>query len=215
MSIYKDRQEAGEKLAEELAKDSVITKAAKAGELVVFGLAKGGVIVAAAVAQKFGVPLDVLIVQKIGYPGNPEYAIGAVAEDGHPVWSAVADHYGIPNDYKEKQVEKAIEEIKRREKEYRQGKPLAKVKNKVVVLVDDGIATGFTMRAAISEVKNGGAKEIIVATPVIDPETAKDFKKIVRLIALEKPENFASIGQYYINFLQVTDEEVKEALKTK
>jgi len=212
MSIYKNRTDAGVRLANKLEKEKKLLRAAKAGKLVVLGLARGGVMVAAEVAKKFAVDLDVLIVGKIPYPGNLEYAIGAVAEDGHPIWSEVAEHYGIPADYKEKAVEKEIQEIKRREKEYRKGKGMARVKDKIVLLIDDGIATGFTMKAALSEVVSEKAKEVIVAVPIIDPETAKDFKKIVNLVALEKPANFTSIGQFYVDFLQTTDEQVKKLL---
>jgi putative phosphoribosyl transferase len=207
--IFKNREEAGEKLAEKLAKIPLFAKAKKE-DLIILGLPRGGVVTASVVAQKLGVAnFSAIVANKIGYPANPEYAIGAIAEDGEPIWGAVATGYHLGEHTLEDMEERALKEISRRVQVFRQGRPLPKIKGKIVILIDDGIATGMTMRAAVMAVKKKKPKKIIIAVPVAPPEVVKDMKKIVNaIVTVSEPEDFSAVGQFYIDFLQVTDEEV-------
>jgi len=212
MSVYKNRTDGGEKLAAKLAKFSLVAKAKKE-DLIVLGLPRGGVITAAVVAEKLGASLSVLVAKKIGYPANPEYALGAIAEGGEPVWGTIVTGYHFHEHALEAMADKALGEIDRQVKAFRGKKKLPVLKKKIVILVDDGVATGMTMRAAIQVVKKKKPKKIIVATPVIPPEEAKNLKKLVSaVVAVSEPPDFDAVAQYYVEFLQVTDEEVVKHL---
>lgn len=208
MPFY-DRKEAGQKLAGAIKSQVPDLKSKNS---IILALPRGGVIVAKEIADVLKVPLDILIVRKIGYPNNPEYAIGAVGESGEMVLSE--DGEAVNPDYLKNEVEKEKEEVKRRLKEYRGEKEALNLKNKIAFLVDDGLATGLSMRSAIKEVKTKNPAKIIVAIPVAPPETVLDLKKEAdQIICLETPSPFFAIGNFYTNFEQVTDEEVKEALR--
>lgn len=206
-ALFADRREAGEKLGRKLLSLGL-------NNPLVLGLPRGGVVVAHETARILGAPLDVVIVKKIGAPGNPELGIGAVAE-GHrvildrPMVKALA----ITKEEVAQEVERGHKEVDRRQAVYRGGRA-RQVQNQTVILVDDGVATGVTATAAIEAVKQQQPKEIIFAAPVCAYETAESLcKKVDQCICLIKPHNLEAIGMYYEDFTQVSDEEVIALLK--
>jgi len=202
--MFTNRKSAGRALAEKL------TKYKNAKNTLVIGLPRGGVPVAAEVAKALKLPLDITCPRKIGAPHNPEYAIGAITETGEGIFNErVIRELNIPQTY----LTKAIEEEKMRAKHYidlyRSGTPPQNLNDKTIILVDDGLATGFTMKAAIQSVKAARAKKIIVAIPVSPIETLEDMKTLVNdTISLETPFLFYAVGQFYMDFTPTTDEEV-------
>ncbi|MHB1324569.1 MAG: phosphoribosyltransferase [Coriobacteriia bacterium] len=201
--MFTDRVQAGRVLAETL-------RGRVGPDALVLGVPRGGVVVAAEVAHILGLELDVLVVRKIGAPGNPEYAVGAVDEEGH----VVGGRSGIVSrSYLEEAAREGREEIARRLRTFRRDRPPLDVAGREVVLVDDGIATGLTLLAALESLRRRRAARIVVATPVAAPDaanrltaTADDF------VALEVPTGFAAVGQFYREFDQTTDAEVIEIL---
>jgi len=205
--IFRDRVEAGRQLAERLREYA-------GRDAIVLGIPRGGVVVAAEVARALGLPLDVIITRKIGAPGNPEYAIGAVAEDGEPVLNTVeVQLFAISPSYLRREVERVRQEVHRRAERYRQGRPLPRLEGKIVVVVDDGLATGYTMLAAVRAARARGAREIVVAVPVasLDGMNLVD-DEADRVVALQVPEVFLAVGSWYEEFPQVTDDEVLDLL---
>ncbi len=206
--IFKNRTEAGKLLGMILAKKNYQNS-------VIFGLARGGVITAAAVAAKINAPLEVLVVRKLASPVNPELGFGAIAPSGVEVinWETAEKLDLTPTDVKEIS-KKEQEELTRRLFKYRGNKKYDSLKNRVAILVDDGIATGVSMRAAIVFVETLHPDKIIVATPVCAADTSAEIKKEVdKVICLNSTENFWAVGQFYEEFTQTTDEEVIKALK--
>jgi putative phosphoribosyl transferase len=176
----------------------------------VLAIPRGGVVVGYEIAQTLHLPLDVIIPHKLGAPYNPELAIGAITEDGSTVLddNLITD-LGVSQDYITKESERQKKEIERRLVLYRQNQPNLYLKGKDVIVVDDGIATGSTMKAALLSVKNKGARSIIVAIPVGPPSTIKELEKRAnRVVCLYLPEYFQAIGQFYDDFSQTTDDEV-------
>jgi len=162
------------------------------------------------------VPLDLIIPRKIGAPSQPELAIGAVAQDGTIVLNnRLVQQLGISKDYIEKESRKQIQEIERRLKKYRSNlKQYPNVKNKNVILIDDGIATGATVKAAILSLRKQKPKSIIIAIPVAPPDTIDSLKEQAdKVICLETPDIFYAIGQFYQDFAQTTDDEVINLLR--
>ncbi|MFZ5366097.1 MAG: phosphoribosyltransferase [Patescibacteria group bacterium] len=207
--IFKNRQEAGKKLATKLQSH----KATK--NLLVLAIPRGGVVVGKILAQALNCPLDVLITRKVGAPGNPELAIGAVGPGGIRIidWDLV-ERVGADNNYIKKQISNIKKEIEEKEKKFRIGKKPLEVKDKIVILTDDGIATGATTEAAIAWLRTKKAKKIILAVPVAPPEVVEKLKPLVdELMVLDQPEFFAAVGQFYQEFEQVTDDKVVELLK--
>ncbi len=208
MKIFADRKEAGTELASRL-------KSYKDAEgVIVLALPRGGVVTGREVASYLNCYLDVIIIRKIGYPGQPEFAIGAVSETGTVVLNEqVISTYGVSNEYIEEEVSGQKEEVERRVALYRKGKRLPDLKDKTIVLIDDGVATGASMKAAISTLKEEGIKKLIVAVPVAPPSTVMELEELVdELICLETPADFMAVGAYYRDFTQVTDDEVIEVL---
>ncbi len=207
--MFDDRKEAGVLLAERLKgyKGRV--------DALVLALPRGGVSTGLEIARILGVPLDVLIVRKIGFPGQPEFAIGAVSETGAVVLNEqVISSYEVSPAYIEREVSKQKEEISRRIKLYRGGKGIGRLEGKTVILVDDGVATGATVKAAIETLRHEKLKELVVAIPVSPPSTAKELEGMSdRLVCLETPWDFQAVGAHYRDFTQVEDEEVVEMLK--
>lgn len=203
--FFKDRAEAGRKLAQKLAKR---LKRAEKARAIVLALPRGGVPVACEIAQKLGADLDVIVAHKLGAPGNEEFAIGAVAEDG----SVFLDTYsssGIPADYIKAETARQIMEIHRRITKYRQDRKL-KIKGRTVILADDGIATGHTMSAALLFAKKAGAGRVIIAVSVLPPDALANFEKQgAEVVYLSAPLPFLAIGRFYEDFSQLSDEEVQ------
>jgi len=207
LAYFTDRNEAGNKLA--LALEDF------KGNGIVLAIPRGGVIVGYVIAGKLGLPLDVIIPRKIGAPNNPELAIGAVAEDGTAILDNNLIRYlGVSTKFIIEETERQKKEIHRRLRLYRQDGGYPNVKGLDVIVVDDGIATGSTMKAALASVKNRGAHSVTVAVPVGPPQTIEELEKMAdRVVCLYKPEFFQAIGQFYSDFSQTQDEEVIELLR--
>ena len=207
--MYKDRSDAGAQL-------SLILKEYKNKEGVfILALPRGGVITGYEIACYLNAPLDVVIVRKIGFPGQPELGIGAVSETGTVVLNQfIISTYGVPNDYIAREVSRQKEEISRRVKLYRRGKELLALDGKTIILVDDGVATGATMKAAINTLKEEKLTKLIVALPVAPPDIADELEQMVdEFVCIETPIDFTAVGAYYHDFTQVSDEEVVELLQ--
>jgi putative phosphoribosyl transferase len=208
-AVFRDRQDAGIRLSDKL-------KAYKDNrDALVLALPRGGVATGFEIARLLNLPLDVLIVRKIGAPWQPELAAGAVSETGTVVINQnVVSAYGIPKEYMEKEIARQKDEISRRISLYRKGKGIGGLEGKIVLLVDDGVATGATMKSAVLTLKQEKLKKLVIALPVAPPETADELrKKADELICLETPGDFMAVGAYYQDFTQVSDDEVVKMLK--
>jgi putative phosphoribosyl transferase len=212
--MFEDRQEAGELLSERLSDYK------KDKNAIVIGLPRGGVVVAYVVAKKLDLPLDIVVPRKVGAPGNKELAIGAITVDGEKVLDReIISMFKIKKEYLDQEIENEKKEAERRLKLYRKGRPPLDLHEKTAILVDDGVATGSTMIAAIKSVQAKGAKKIVVAIPVSPPEffgKVKDKKiKIDEIICLQTPGDFAAVGAYFKKFDQVEDDEVVRLLSAQ
>lgn len=206
--IFKDRTEAGRMLAGSLA----FLKGTK--DLIVLAIPRGGVPVAEEVATALGAPLDLVVTRKIGAPSQPELAVGAVTQDGEVVVDdELVRALGVSADYLKRESARQVDEIASRMRKYRGGRPYPSLKGKTVVIVDDGIATGSTIKAAIQSVRGRNAARIIVAAPVGPPERVAELRRIVdRVVCLSTPDYFEAIGEFYEEFEQVDDETVTRIL---
>ena len=205
---FPNRAEAGRLLAEKL--ENYVGRS----DVVVLGLPRGGVPVAYEVAQRLGAPLDVFVVRKLGVPGFEELAAGAIASGGVRVLNEDVVR-ALPNADQliESVTEKETVELERREQTYRDGRPAPELRDRVVILVDDGLATGATMRAAVAALRQRGVAKIVVAAPVGAPETCRELEQEAdETICAIAPEFFQAVGQYYEDFSQTSDEEVRELL---
>jgi predicted phosphoribosyltransferase len=205
---FRDREEAGEFLADKLAGYG------NEPDVMILGLPRGGVPVAAEVSRRLGAPLDVFIVRKLGLPGHPELAMGAIASGGVRVFNGdVINSLRIPDEVINQVTAIEFEELQRRERLYRDDLPPAEVEGKTVIVVDDGIATGSTMLAAVSALRQMAAKRIVIATPVVAPSTYEALKKCAdEIVTVLCPEEFYGVGQWYEDFSQTSDDEVRTAL---
>lgn len=204
MGIFRDRKEAGKRLADRLSHYR------NRKEVVVLALPRGGVTVGYEVARELRCPLDILIIRKIGCPGIPELAAGALSETGIEVFNedVLAAHH-ISSEYLRKETERQKEEIARRSAVYRKGREMVPLAGKIVILLDDGVATGATMKAAIATLRKEPLQKLVAALPVAPPGTVEEIRPTVdELICLETPEWFPAIGNFYSDFTQVTDPEV-------
>jgi predicted phosphoribosyltransferase len=205
---FEDRTEAGQRLSESLAgfKDRP--------DVLVLALPRGGVPVAFEVAQALRAPLDVFVVRKLGTPGNEELAMGAIASGGIRVLNeSVVSALRIPADLIDEVAERELQELERRERVYRKDRPAFDLRGRAVILIDDGIATGSTMRAAIKALKPVAGR-LVVAVPTVAYETAADLRpEVDELVALMTPTNFYAVGQWYEDFSQTTDSEVTDLLE--
>jgi putative phosphoribosyl transferase len=208
MAYFVNRVDAGKRLASDL--DKLVRK-----NSIVLAIPRGGVVVGYEISKTFNVPLDVIIPRKIGAPDNPELAIGAMTEDGTIILDTqLVAYLGVQESYIQEESERQRDEIERRLKLYRGDEPYPNLKGLDVIIVDDGIATGSTMKAALASVKNKGAKSVIVAVPVGPPSTLNELKKQADIVVCPyTPEYFQAIGQFYTDFDQTTDEEVIQLLK--
>jgi predicted phosphoribosyltransferase len=206
--IFSDRQEAGRFLAARLEKYK------GREDVIVLGLPRGGVPVALEVATVLGLSLDIIIVRKLGVPGHEELAMGAIASGGVKVLNeSVTSLFPNADELIELAAAREQSEIDRRELSYRDGRPAPELRGRVVILIDDGLATGATMRAAVATSRQRGAVRIVVAVPVGAAETCREFEKEVdEIVCLMAPEWFHAVGQFYEDFSQVSDEEVREVL---
>jgi putative phosphoribosyl transferase len=205
---FADRREAGVELAH------AVCELRPQPPVIVLGLPRGGVPVAYEVARALGAPLDVMVVRKVGMPGQPELAIGAVASGGITVRDPPAAVPGIPDQAFERIAEHERTELKRREHAYRAGLPPLNLNDKSVVLVDDGIATGATMLAALRAARKAHAASVIVAAPVASEEAAAALEaEADATVILMTPRQLLSIGQWYEEFDQLEDEDVRALLE--
>lgn len=211
LARFQDRTEAGQALATRL-------KAyADRPDVLVLGLPRGGVPVAYEIAAALHVPLDICLVRKLGVPGHKELAMGAIASGGVRVLNYdVVSWLGISSKTIDEMAAKELRELQRRDRAYRGDRPPPDVRDRTIILVDDGLATGSTMRAAISLLKPQRPAKLIVAVPVAPPEVCRTLQSEVDdVICLMTPENFYAIGVWYENFAQTTDEEVIALLKNQ
>ena len=206
---FRDRYEAGEHLAERLV------QYARRPNVIVLGLPRGGVPVAYEIARRLGVPLDVFIVRKLGVPGFEELAVGAIASGGVRVLNEdVLRHLPNAIEVVEGATERELLELERREKLFRDDRPALQLRDKVIILVDDGLATGATMRAAVAALRQQGAARIVVAVPVGAPETCREFEaQVDETICGISPDYFQAVGQFYDDFSQTSDDEVRDLLE--
>ena len=210
-TIYKDRRDAGRQLAEGL------TKYRDRSDVVVLGLPRGGVTVAHEIATALHCQLDILIVRKIGFPGNPEFAVGAVSETGTVILNeGIVSAYGVSRDYLERETVRQQEEIARRTTLYRGGKGVPPLAGKTVILVDDGVATGATVKAAIATLKEERLAKLVVALPVASQHAEQEIAPTVdEWVCPYAPAIFGAVGNFYRDFSQVEDEEVVAMLTGK
>ncbi len=208
MDLFKDRIDAGKQLAEKLQKH-------KGKDAIVLAIPRGGIIVGDEIAKSLSFGLDIIVPRKIGSPQDPEFAIGAVAPDGSiSLDEDTVKTYGISEAYTKSKVKEELQEIKRRMEIYRGNKPFPKLENKVVIITDDGVATGNTILASIEFVKNQKPSKTIVAVPVAPSGFIAIVSSMVdEVISLKTLEPFYAISMHYENFEQTTDEEVISILK--
>jgi predicted phosphoribosyltransferase len=206
--LFRDRREAGRLLAAKL------TAYANRPDVIVLALPRGGVPVAYEVARALGAPLDVFVVRKLGVPGYEELAMGAVATGGVRVLNdQLVNRLGIPDHLIDAVAAREQQELARRERLYRSGRPPLDVRNRTVILVDDGLATGATMHAAIAALRQLHPARIVVAVPTASPETCEEMRaEVDDVICAITPEPFHAVGRWYQDFSQTTDEEVQDLL---
>ncbi len=205
---FKNRVEAGRQLSEALREYA-------GPEVVVYALPRGGVAVGLEVAKRIKAPLDLVITRKIGHPYSPEYAIAAVAENGDIAGNEEEIAY-VNKNWFDLEVKNQQIEAKRRREAYLGPAPSPPVKGKTAIIVDDGLATGLTMKVAVKELRHRQPERIVVAVPVAPRETLAEISKLVdRVVCLYAPKgSFGAIGQYYEDFSQVTDEEVVALMRS-
>jgi len=206
---FSDRAEAGRELAKAL-----LSRLGPHENIIVLALPRGGVPVGYEVAQALGAPLDVFLVRKLGFPGHEEFAMGAIASGGTRVLNEeVFSDYPVPTHLVDAAVKREKVELERREKSYRGSRPHPDLRNKTLVVIDDGLATGSTMRAAVRALRQMNPRAIVVAVPVAARETCNELRaEVDDIICLRTPEPFQAVGLWYENFDQTSDEDVHELL---
>ena len=207
-ALFEDRGDAGRQLA-------AAARGYAVEDPLVLALPRGGVPVAYEVAQELGAPMDLLFVRKIGAPGHPEYGIGAVVDGDNPqvVLSEMVDQLGITAAYIERQKRRELEEIERRRRAYLGDREPLAIKGRTVMVVDDGIATGGTVRASLRALRSAEARRLILAVPVAAADTIESLRSEAdEILCLATPEPFYAVGMHYRDFDQTTDEEVVRLL---
>ena len=206
---FPDRNAAGQAVARELS------RYAGRNDVVVLALPRGGLPVGFEIARALHAPMDVFLVRKLGVPQYEELAMGAIASGGVRVINeSVVESLGLTPDQIEETARREQRELDRREKAFRNGRPPVTITGRIAILVDDGLATGSTMRAAVEALKKQKPSRIVVAVPVASPETCAEFEQLVHeVICLYTPEPFMAVGRWYDDFAQLTDEEVREYLE--
>lgn len=207
--IFRDRSEAGKHLATKLLNYQ------DRRDVLVLALPRGGVPVAFEVAQVLRVPLDIFLVRKLGVPGHEELAMGAIASGGVRVLNEdIVKYLNIPENVIDSIAETELKELQRREFVYRGNRPEPDVKGKTVILIDDGLATGSTIRAAAQALRQQEPARIIVAVPVSAPERCDEYRiGVDEIVCAVTPESFFGVGQWYFDFSQTTDDEVRDLLE--
>lgn len=207
--IFYDRHDAGRQLGEVLREMNI------EGDILVLALPRGGVPVGYEVAKALGAPLDVWVTRKIGAPGNPEFAIGAVASDGTLILDEeVITQLGIPQEYIDAEVERQMAEIERRLELYRGERPKPRIEGRTVILVDDGVATGSTVRASLMALRKRNPAQLILAVGVGPPSTIRMLEHYAdEVVVLATPEPFWAVGRFFRHFEQTSDEEVMRLLE--
>jgi putative phosphoribosyl transferase len=206
--VFENRHEAGKLLASELARY-------KRSKPVILALPRGGVEVGFEIAKILRAPLDVLVTRKIGSLNNPEFGIGAISEGNERILDeSTVNFLGIPKKDLEQAIEKEQKELNRRVAIYREGRPIPLLKDRTVILVDDGVATGVTARAAIVSIRKQKPKQVILASPVCAYSAVRKFQRLAdKVICLTTPADFSAVGIWYRSFEQVTDEKVVKLLR--
>jgi predicted phosphoribosyltransferase len=205
---FHDRREAGQLLARQL------THYKGRADVIVLGLPRGGVPVAFEIARDLQVPLDVFVVRKLGVPWQPELAMGAIAGEGTEVLNGdVVTAYNIPANVIRAVAEREGQELRRRLQQYRGDRPFPGLRDRTVILVDDGLATGSSMRAAVNAVRQEHPSAVVVAVPVAALQTCDEFQhEVDEVICLRTPSDFSAVGRWYEDFSQTSDDEVRELL---
>lgn len=205
---FKDRTDAGRQLAQ-------LLETYKGTDAIVLAIPRGGVVVGYEIAKALGLPMDVVVPRKIGAPGQPEYGIGAVAGEDISVLDDKAIGYlHVPSEYIKRESERQRAEIVRRTAAYRGNRPHVDLRRRTVIIVDDGVATGYTTRAAIEEVRRQSPAELILAVPVGPPDVISSLRSIVDdVVTIDTPLPFYAVGAWYEEFLQVSDSEVERLME--
>ena len=206
-ALFRNRVEAGKRLGDAL-------KDLKGSDLIVLGIPRGGVVVANEVAKALGAPLDVIVTRKISPPGEPEYALGAVTQEGEVILDRqAAETLGVDGDYLDSEIARKREEVRERTLKFRGDRPFPSLAGKVVVVVDDGIATGSSVEAAVMSIKKRKPKEVVIAVPVAPSDAIEALADGGdHVVCLETPRFFFAIGEFYRDFEQVSDEKVRGIL---
>ncbi|KTG29357.1 phosphoribosyltransferase [Haloferax profundi] len=206
--MFADRKDAGRRLA-----DLLDERGEEAD--VVLAIPRGGLPVGREVADRLRAPVDVVVATKVGAPGNPELALGAVAGDGSAWWNEdLLSYFDVTDEYLDREREREAETAREKVSLYRGGDPLPDVEGKRVVVVDDGIATGATARACLRQVVAAGAERVVLAVPVAPPNTVRELEdECDEVVTVEAPEAFGAVGVFYRDFSQVSDEEAAEYLE--
>jgi putative phosphoribosyl transferase len=207
--MFRDRKDAGIRLAERLR------QYADQEGVLVLALPRGGVTVGLEIATALHAPLDVLIVRKVGFPWQHELAAGAVSETGTIVLNQSLITMGnVSKEYLDAEVARQREEIDRRMRLYRRGRSIVALAGRTILLVDDGIATGATVKAAVQTLRKEGIRKLVVAVPVAPPASAAELTAMAdEFVCLSTPEDFMAVGSFYLDFTQVTDEQVVDMLR--
>ena len=207
MLPFRDREEAGKRLARALVEF-------RGEDVVVLGVPRGGVVVAKEVADALEAPLDIVVTRKLGAPGEPEFALGAVTQEGEVIIdSQAAESVGASAQYLEEEAKRKRSEVSERMGSMRGDTPYPTLQGKTVIIVDDGVATGNSMRAAVQSIRKREPKEVVVAVPVAPPDAvARLSEGGTRVVCLEQPSFFFAIGEFYRDFEQVEDAEVRRLL---
>jgi putative phosphoribosyl transferase len=210
MYLFRDRKDAGKQLA------PLLKHYTKHPDAIVIGLPRGGMVIAHEIASNLSLPLDLICPRKLGAPNNPELAIGAISAQGDVYFNAdIIEQLNVSEEYLQRVMQKEQRVAQEREHLFRNKKPPLQVANKIVILVDDGLATGATMKAAIHWAQAQKAKKIIVAVPVSPPNTLFEIQALAsEVYCIESPPNFSAVGQFYERFPQTSDEEVLQIMDT-
>ncbi len=208
--MFSNREEAGKILGAKIKEKGYVK------DCIALGIPRGGVIVAKEVAESINCKLDIIIPRKLRAPFNPELAFGAISSDDSLVIDeSLVSLLNISDEYIKQEKQTQLDEIKRRRIKYKKGKPLPDVKGKIVILVDDGIATGATMKAGVISIRKEEPEKVVVAVPVASPQSVEELREMAdEVICLYAPAYFAAVGQFYMEFQQTSDDEVIEVLES-